>query len=116
MKNSVALIVAVLLLSGCGLTDAPETTQSVKYEVTGTATTVSITLSNSTEDTEQIASAKLPWSRPFTGKKGGFLYVSAQNQGSTGSVTARIIVNGSEFKTATSNGAYVIATASGSTN
>lgn len=42
-----------------------------------------------------------------------FLYLSAQNRGSSGSITVIIIVNNEVWKSSTSSGAYVIATASG---
>lgn len=42
-----------------------------------------------------------------------FLYISAQNNGSTGSIVVLIIVNNEVWKSSTSSGAYVIATADG---
>ena len=94
---------------------APQpTTTSVVYEIVGTAKSVSITLSNPTGGTEQYGNAKVPQSITYSDFKSDFLYISAQNNGEQGSVTVTIYVNGQAVKTATSSGAYVIATASGS--
>jgi hypothetical protein len=91
---------------------------TVKYEITGTASSVDITMENAGGNTEQLDDVPLPWSQSFTitleQHEHFFAYVSAQNQGTTGTVTAKIYKDGSEFKTATSSGAYVIASASGS--
>jgi hypothetical protein len=87
---------------------------TMKYTVTGTASTVNITISGKNESTEQFSNVLLPWEYSFTGYDGDFVYVSAQNNGSTGTVTVKIFRSGNEMKTATSSGAYVIATASGS--
>jgi hypothetical protein len=93
-------------------------TYTVKYEITGTATRVDITMRNAGDGTEQYSDVPVPWERTFSVEiENGdyfFAYVSAQNQGNTGSVTAKIYKDGSQFKSSTSEGAYVIATASGS--
>lgn len=87
---------------------------NVEYRVTGSAYSVFITYANKTEGTSQEY-ANVPWTYSWSGAKSGqFLYVSAQNQWDTGSVTVEIYKNGNLFKTSTSTGAYVIATASGS--
>ena len=85
----------------------------VKYEVTGTATTVDITMENEDGGTSQYSDLSVPWSYEFRRIEGSFVYISAQNQQETGSVTVKIYTDGSVFKTSTSAGAYVIATASG---
>jgi len=119
MKKIVILVLFIaLLLSSCFLDT--ETTKTIKYEVTGTANTASITMRNKDGNTEQISSVTIPWETTFSvklnleGYDAFFAYISAQNNGQTGSVTSKIFVNGNEFQTATSSGAYVIATASGS--
>ena len=45
--------------------------------------------------------------------KGDFVYLSAQNNGDYGYITVEIYVNGMLFKSSSSTGGYVIATASG---
>jgi len=91
----------------------------IKYEVTGTASSVSITLANPSGGTEQYSNVSLPGSYSFSIpiQRGSFnyyhAYISAQNMGSRGDVTVTIYINGNKFRTATSSGAYVIATADG---
>lgn len=72
-----------------------------------------LTYANAQGGTEQVTVA-LPWSASYNMSQGDFLYVSAQNQEAAGDVTTTIQVDGNTFKTSTSSGAYVIATASGS--
>lgn len=93
----------------------------VVYEITGTAEKVNITLSNDTGGTEQsytylnpTKTLSTPWRREYYSFPNRFLYISAQNQGEYGTVTVSIYVNGELFKTSSSSGAYVIASASGS--
>ena len=107
----------LLLFIGCETsTDSQSKRYSVRYEVTGTAKTVFITIENDTGGTSQYADVSIPWTYNFRTRKeeGTFVYVSAQNQGETGSVTASIYRDEVLFKTSTSSGSYVIATASGS--
>jgi len=106
------MLIAMLLLLNC---DNPlDSSIDVKYKVTGTAETVDITYENRDGGTSQEADVEVPWSYSFTGHPGDFVYISAQNQGSTGTVTVTILTDGDVVKTSTSEGAYVIATAHGS--
>ena len=89
------------------------TTYSVTYKVSGSASEASMTYSNSSGGTEQ-KKTYIPWQTSFTAEPSTFLYVSAQNQGDTGSVTCEIWVDGELYKTSTSSGAYTIASCSGS--
>ena len=89
------------------------TTYTVDYEVTGTAKDGSFTWQNETGGTEQ-GDYKVPFKKTFKAEYGQFVYISVQNNYKTGSVTCKIIVNGKEFKSSTSEGAYKIATCSGS--
>lgn len=88
-------------------------TYRVTYEVTGTAHSASMTYNNEQGGTEQ-GDYNLPFRKNYTMEYDSFLYISAQNDGETGSVTCSIYVNGTKVKTSTSQGAYVIATCSGS--
>lgn len=92
---------------------AAPTTYKVMYEITGSAGSVSITLSNAQGGTEQ-GDYSLPFRVTISMHKGDFVYISAQNNGETGSVTCKIWVNGVVWKESTSAGAYVIADCSGS--
>jgi hypothetical protein len=87
---------------------------TVQYKITGTANTVDVTLNNSSGGTEQYSNVSLPKTYSYKYFEDWFLYISAQNQGQSGTVTTSIYYKDNLFKTSTSSGAYVIATASGS--
>lgn len=114
-------LATLAFLSACGGggggQDGPGPTKlvSVEYRVDGTATQGAMTYSNASEGTSQVT-ANLPWNVKFTSTKAGqFVYISAQNQNDTGSVHVSIFLNGTLYKESISSGAFVIATASGST-
>jgi hypothetical protein len=85
----------------------------VVYKIDGTAEEVDVTLSNPTGGTEQYSSVFLPYKYSYDSFSDDFVYISAQNQGEYGTVRVSIYVDGELFKSASSSGAYVIATASG---
>jgi hypothetical protein len=119
VKKLIFALPFILLFAGCGDRSLGlPVTYTIKYEVTGTANSVSITMNNAGDNTEQLSNVPVPWEKTFSVelKKDSyyFAYVSAQNNGSSGSVIARIYKDEKLFKEATSSGAYVIATASGS--
>jgi hypothetical protein len=89
------------------------TTYSVKYEITGSTSSVSVTYQNAQGGSEQ-GDYKVPFNKSFSMSAGDFAYISAQNNNDKGDVTCKIFVNGNEWKESTSSGAYVIATCSGS--
>lgn len=84
---------------------------SVRYVIEGTATSVDVTLNNETGGTEQYSSVWLPRTYYYSDFSDNFLYISAQNNGETGSVIVSIYIDGTKVKTSTSSGAYVIASA-----
>ena len=109
----VALTVCfVVLLSVGGACDTPDSPAQVEYKITGTASQVDVTLTNATGGTEQYGDVFVPHTYTFHNYTHWFLYISAQNQGGSGSVIVTIYLNGEVVNTATSSGAYVIATAS----
>ncbi|MFC9419921.1 MmpS family transport accessory protein, partial [Bacillus mobilis] len=95
-------------------------TRSVLYEVEGTAEAVNITYQKSTGMAQQ-SDLSVPLTRKgtsqrgitFSMNRGDFVYISAQNQGSSGTVTCRISVDGVVVSTVTSRGGYTIATCDG---
>jgi|SRR3990172_6512500 len=89
------------------------TTYRVIYKVTGTASRASLTYENAQGGTEQTV-VSIPWQESMIVDSGDFLYLSAQNEGESGSVTCEIWVDGVKWKESTSRGAYVIASCSGS--
>ena len=114
----ISVVIATCLGGESTDTRAPDSTPvsypTVVYEITGSAHYASVTLSNRTGGTEQYGKVSIPWSYTDKSFSGSFLYISAQNLGEYGTVTVSIYVNGELYKTSTSSGAYVIATASGS--
>jgi len=100
--------------SGSSVTIAKVYTYEIEYKITGTASSVDVTLSNASGGTEQFSNVALPKTYSYKNFYDNFVYISAQNQGSSGSVTVTIFHRGSQYRTSTSSGAYVIATASGS--
>jgi hypothetical protein len=90
-----------------------DTSIEVRYEVTGTAELVNITYQNDSGGISQVTNMPLPWSLSFSGDPADYVYLSAQNQGETGSVTVTIYKDGDVFKRASSEGSHVIASVSG---
>lgn len=84
-----------------------------KYEVSGTGGKYSVTLEGAPKGTVQYSNVGNGWTYTWTGGSGRWLYLSAQNMNSSGSVTVKIIKNGRVVANQTSVGAYVIATVSG---
>lgn len=116
--NSLALVaIRALLVVACALsllscTNTVPSPRGVKYSVGGTASRASMTYSGSGGSTLQAGDSSLPWSYSFGARKDDFVYLSAQNAGSTGCVRVTIAVDGDELETGQSCGAFVIATVS----
>lgn len=89
-------------------------TYTVTYRVGGSTPYVDVTYQNSGGDAEQKSRVQVPWSKVITARTGQFVYISAQNQISSGTVTCQILVDGQVVKESESSGGYTIATCSGS--
>jgi cytoskeletal protein RodZ len=106
--------------SGSSNTSAVSSTREVLYEVEGTATSADITY-ETPSGTAQASNKRVPLGNKESGKPGialtmerdDFVYISAQNQGSSGTVTCKITVDGVLISTVTSSGAYAIASCKG---
>jgi precorrin-6B methylase 1 len=89
----------------------------IKYEVTGTISSVNIAMHNTGGNVEELTGVSIPWNKQFDVKNDCnypyFAYISAQSNDSSGSVVAKIYKNGNLFQMATNNGVYVTAIASG---
>lgn len=110
MKKLLLLLLIAISFSSCK--KEPENTV-YRYEVSGSANDYSITYANSGGNTEQKSSVTSGWYYYWTDTDfDRFLYISAQNNTGTGTVTVKILQDGKVIKEATSTGAYVIATAS----
>jgi hypothetical protein len=129
VKAIVGIGIAVLVIGYCGgaFTDSPSgvpsvfdpgapltsCTSTVIYRVTGTASSASLTISNEQGNTEQEDSVVIPWARRMTFPCGEFVYVSAQNNGESGTIECSISADGQVIESAESSGAFVIADCSG---
>lgn len=65
-------------------------------------------------ETQNNKTYRLLVAQSFEGKSGAFVYVSAQTNNESATISSKIYYNGSVIEQATSTGDYVIATASGS--
>jgi len=107
-------IFAVILIGMAVSCSNPfDTSIDVRYEVIGTAESVDITYENLNGGISQVTGLPLPWSITITGNSGDYVYLSAHNTGDSGSLTVTIYDNGDVFKRATSEGAHVTASVSG---
>jgi hypothetical protein len=104
-----ALVIALLfsVFTSCDL----DTSVEVRYEVTASESVYRVTISTAGGGTGQFSDVALPWTYEFTAEEGDFVYVSA---GGYGTVTVTIYLDGKVYRTTTSIGSPVIATASGS--
>ena len=109
--KKIFVVIPLLMLLACS--NPFDSSIDVRYEVTGSAETVNITYENDSGGISQVTNVPLPWSITFSGDLEDYVYLSAQNQGETGSVTVTIFKNGDVFKRATSEGSFVIASVSG---
>jgi hypothetical protein len=96
---------------------------SVTYLITGTTDKAAITYRNAqggieqkdiTQLTQPNGFDRIPWNMTFEAAPGQFVSISAQNQRDKGIITCEVVVNGAQLITSTSEGAYKIASCSGS--
>jgi len=115
MKKIFCLLILLFILfslMGC----KKKNSWSIVYEVKGTSNDYNVTYANYQSNTEQRSSVSSGWTYSFsTGITYQFLYISAQNNKGSGDVRVNIYIDGNLYATAYSSGAYVVATASGST-
>jgi hypothetical protein len=120
----ILLAAAVVLAAGCGsasqLQATPEATplpvdtypETVIYRVYGDAYLADITMQVPT-GTRQVANIELPAEETWLMPSGAFVYVSAQNNDESGSITCEIVVDGKVISRNTSEGGYTIASCQG---
>jgi hypothetical protein len=110
IKVLAAFCVVLIAITGC----SKESMQfSYKYEVSGSAGDYSITCEGAPSGTVQYANVGSGWAYTWTQTGTRWLYFSAQNNTSSGTVTVKIFRDGEVIAQQTSSGAYVIATVSG---
>lgn len=106
---------AALILGSCAFVSSEP--RRITYRVTGTASSADINFNNETEGMDHVKSGydfkgDMFWEKTITLTGGKMAYVTAQNNGSHGSVTVGILSDGNVIKLSQSSGAYCMATAS----
>lgn len=102
-------ILGLLFLGGCSKDGGTE----YYYEVTGSGGSFDVTIEGAPSGTAQFADVRSGWRYKWNQYGTRWLYVSAQNNNSSGDVTVKIVRRGKVKATQTSSGGYVIATVSG---
>lgn len=80
----------------------------VTYLIEGTTNKASVTYVNDLGSMEQIAEVTLPYQKIVIVKYGTPLSIVAQNLSDSGTITCKIIIDGKEVKSATSEGGFVV--------
>jgi hypothetical protein len=110
MKNICAyLLIAFVLFTFLSC----EKEISYSYEVTGTSGNYSVTIQNTDNNTQQWSTVGNGWKYNWTQTGTRWLYLSAQNNNSTGNVTVKIYRGSKVVAENTSYGGYSIATVDG---
>lgn len=106
--RTLLLFILIAVFASC-----EDQARNVNFKVTGTATSFFVTLTSPDGNTQQYDPVGSGTSWSAKAYSGNWVYLSAQNNTDQGSVTVTITVDGDVFKTATSSGAYVIASVDG---
>jgi len=115
MRRYISLLLFIgLTFWGCG-ENCYDYEEIVPYEVEYLVkgSNASITYQNTDGGTSQHSNVNLPWSYKFNSIGDTWVYCSAQNQNSWGTVRVEVKVNGNIKFESSSSGAYVIASAHG---
>lgn len=113
MKKLLTIITIAFIFVGCKKEDAKPTMISYRYEVTGTSGSYSVTLQNAENNTQQWSNAEEGFWYKWEQSGTRWLYLSAQNNKSSGNVTVKIYKNNAVVAQNTSYGGFSIATVSG---
>jgi hypothetical protein len=108
---SLILLIGLFTISSCEKYESSNS--QYKYEVTGTSGDYSVTIQNTDDNTQQWSSVSNGWYYSWSQTGTRWLYLSAQNNTASGSVTVKIYKDGQVVASNTSYGAYSIATVSG---
>jgi hypothetical protein len=111
--KKILLLVTITLIVSCTKEDI---THNYYYEVSGSANNYDVTIEAAPSGTSQYTNVGSGWKYSWTqtGEGTRFLYLSAQNNNSSGTVIVKIVKDGGILATNTSSGAYVIASVDGS--
>ena len=103
MRYLLLVLILVLPLAGC---DTQEETYSIRYSVSGTAPEASVLWYDEDEALQSELGASLPWSYFMEADAGVRLRVTAVVGNYSGTVTARIIVDGEEVAEESARGPF----------
>jgi len=106
----IGIMVAII---SSGDSDKKLTSGQVTYVVEGTATKANVNYSKDGGSQEQVADVTLPFEKILEVKYGTPLVIIAQNLNDSGTITCRILVDGKEIQSATSEGGFVAVSCSG---
>jgi hypothetical protein len=109
-KKICYLLILVFTCLGC---EKAEVNVEYKYEVSGTGGSFDVTIQNTDNNTQQFSNVGNGWWYKWTQTGKRWLYVSAQNNNSSGNVTVKIYRGGIVVSENTSYGGYTIATVHG---
>ncbi len=116
MKKIILVFILFLSLVACpDLQLGFPKVYGVKYEVTGTAFSVDLRITNENGEAVQLFNEPLPWTYEFEVTKENVLdliplYISAENRGLLGSVTTTIYVDDALKESSTESGANATST------
>ena len=105
-------LTALLILTIIGCSDEPLNTE-YRYEVSGTSDNYFVTMQNTDNNTQQFSEVGNGWYYSWTQSEERWLYISAQNNNSSGNVTVKILKAGKVVAQNIGTGGYTIATVSG---
>jgi len=111
-KIAQIILIAVLIIATAGC-EKEEVNVEYKYEVTGTGGSYDVTIQNTDNNVQQYSNVGNGWWYKWTQTGSRWLYLSAQNNNSTGNVTVKIYRAGKVVAENTSYGGYTIATVDG---
>ena len=113
MKKLLLLLSILFTIVITSCSDLDDTPSEYKYEVTGTSGNYFVTLQNTDNNTQQYSNVGNGWWYKWSQTGTRWLYLSEQNNNSTGNVTVKIYKNNKVIAQNTSYGGYTIATVSG---
>ena len=111
MRIGIVVTLAFIALTACSGKNPLTGSGTVIYRIDGSALRADLTYSGEGGSTIQQSDVTLPAQRGIPAHSGDFLYISAQNTGTSGCVHVSILSGTKTLNEATSCGAFVIATA-----
>jgi hypothetical protein len=110
----VIIVIGIMIaIISSGNNGSDLTSGKVTYIVEGSTTKANVNYSKDGGSQEQVADVTLPFEKTLEVQYGTPLVIIAQNLNDSGTITCRILVNGEEIQSATSEGGFVAVSCSG---